>query len=232
MTTQEFSYEFDVLYDNIRSGSARGLDEYEKSIFLTQAQELLIKSFKEEFEQNETRRRVLYAILSNYSTSDTTQKTGLDERSVFFPVPRDLMYITHESAVVSSDEDCYDGKIIKVVPVTHDEYNIQKKNPFNSPKMSGRYNVAWRVDYGSEELESYIELIQPKEANISEYRMRYLRRPDPIILQDLQGNESIDGLTTRTECELDPIIHRDILNQAVQMAISVIGNKTNPGAEE
>ena len=39
MTTQEFSPEFDLLYNNISSNQAPGLTEYEKSIFLTQAQE-------------------------------------------------------------------------------------------------------------------------------------------------------------------------------------------------
>lgn len=33
MTTQEFSSEFDILYNNIMSNAAPGLDEYEKSVF-------------------------------------------------------------------------------------------------------------------------------------------------------------------------------------------------------
>ena len=37
MTIQEFSSEFDVQYNNIASKAAPGLDEYEKSIFLTKA---------------------------------------------------------------------------------------------------------------------------------------------------------------------------------------------------
>lgn len=37
MTLQEFSDEFDVLYNNIMSNQAPGLDEYEKSVFLTKA---------------------------------------------------------------------------------------------------------------------------------------------------------------------------------------------------
>ena len=36
MTTQEFSNEFDVLYNNA-GNQAPGLDEYEKSVFLTKA---------------------------------------------------------------------------------------------------------------------------------------------------------------------------------------------------
>ena len=37
MTTQEFSLEFDILYNNITSNQAPGLTEYEKSVFLTKA---------------------------------------------------------------------------------------------------------------------------------------------------------------------------------------------------
>ena len=45
MTVQEFSDEFDVLYNNIMSNQAPGLDEYEKSVFLTKAQYEVIKNY-------------------------------------------------------------------------------------------------------------------------------------------------------------------------------------------
>lgn len=45
MTTQEFSSEFDILYNNIMSNAAPGLDEYEKSVFLTKAQEEILKNY-------------------------------------------------------------------------------------------------------------------------------------------------------------------------------------------
>ena len=38
MTTQEFSIEFDILYNNLASNAAPPLNEYEKSVFLTKAQ--------------------------------------------------------------------------------------------------------------------------------------------------------------------------------------------------
>ena len=43
MTNEEFSNEFDVLYNSITSNQAPGLDEYEKSVFLTKAQSQLVK---------------------------------------------------------------------------------------------------------------------------------------------------------------------------------------------
>jgi hypothetical protein len=45
MEPQEFSDTFDVLFNNVTSNQAPGLNEYEKSIFLTKAQDELIKNF-------------------------------------------------------------------------------------------------------------------------------------------------------------------------------------------
>ena len=44
MTTEEFSNEFDVLYNNISSNQSPGLNEYEKSVFLTKAQNEILKN--------------------------------------------------------------------------------------------------------------------------------------------------------------------------------------------
>lgn len=63
MTNQEFSNEFDVLYNNIMSNQAPGLDEYEKSVFLTKAQDEIVKNYfnpkgnkyQEGFDGNEKR---------------------------------------------------------------------------------------------------------------------------------------------------------------------------------
>ena len=55
------------------------------------------------------------------------------------------------------------------------------------------------------------------------YRIRYIKRPNPIILEDLPNNLDIDGVNTAEECELNPIIHMDILNKAVELAITTRG---------
>ena len=49
MTTQEFSIEFDILFNNINSNQSQGINEYEKSVFLTHAQNELIKNSFEIF---------------------------------------------------------------------------------------------------------------------------------------------------------------------------------------
>ena len=50
-----------------------------------------------------------------------------------------------------------------------------------------------------------------------------MKRPQPIVLEDLPNNLEIDGVTIESECELNPIIHMDILNKAVELAIATRG---------
>lgn len=45
MELSEFSNEFDVYYNSITSNQAPGLDEYEKSVFLTQGQSEVLVSY-------------------------------------------------------------------------------------------------------------------------------------------------------------------------------------------
>jgi hypothetical protein len=219
MTTQEFSEEFDILYDNIRTNTARGLDEYEKSVFLTQAQEILVKGYyNNRLEGNEERRRELANLIKNYvSTSLVNSNDNISTGSLFFTIPEDLMYIISEKGKTVSTQSCYNNQLIDIIPVTHDEYNLQKKNPFRKPKLSGRTKSAWRIDYGDYLGQRVVEIIPPNEATLSEYRCRYLKKPRAIILETLT-NESIDGQTQVSECELDSITHRDILRLAVRIA--------------
>ena len=44
MNVSEFSQGFDILYNNISNNTAPGLEEFEKSFILTQAQEEILKN--------------------------------------------------------------------------------------------------------------------------------------------------------------------------------------------
>ena len=49
--------------------------------------------------------------------------------------------------------------------------------------------------------------------------MRYIRKPKPIILSDISSyGFTIDGLSDVSECELNPILHSEILSRAVELA--------------
>ncbi len=65
---------------------------------------------------------------------------------------------------------------------------------------------------------------------VDEYKIRYVKKPNPIILVNLNTISpllSIDGKNVVSECELDSEIHREILARAVELA--KIHYQGNPG---
>lgn len=217
MTPQEFSNEFDILYNNIMSNQAPGLDEYEKSIFLTTAQEdLLLELYNgknplgDSFEKTEEIRRYLSDLVKTYTTTDKVEKdAGLSKHSVFFKLPEDLWFITYESVNLEDAKlKCLDNSDVLVVPVTQDDYHRIKGNPFRKAKD----NRVLRLDLDS----NLVELIS--EYNISKYFIRYLSKPTPIILIDLPDGLTINNISNETNCKLNPLLHRFIVKRAVELA--------------
>ena len=106
MTTREFSNEFDVLYNNIMSNAAPGLDEYEKSVYLTEAQRNLVISYFTNnaggtFEKTEEIKKYLVSLVKTYTKEDSTTGFGISPNSVFFDLPSDYMFIIYEAAVLT-----------------------------------------------------------------------------------------------------------------------------------
>ena len=64
--------------------------------------------------------------------------------------------------------------------------------------------------------ETNVELIS--KYKIGKYLIKYLSRPTPIILQNLDGVE-IRGISVETPCKLNEILHNTILKRAVQLAL-------------
>lgn len=216
MTTGEFSSEFDVIYNNIMSNSAPGLDEYEKSIFLTNAQSEILKNYfnpkgnkyGEGFDGSQ-KRQIDFSTLINTSspTEVTSSYTKFDERSKAYRMPTNVLFILNETAVVSD-------RIISIVPVAYSEYTRLISKPYKYPFKG----IGWRLFQSSSTVDTVSEVIA--EGTISQYKVRYVRRPSPIVLSNIQSDYgvTIEGVGSVTECELDPILHKEILQRAVELA--------------
>ena len=222
MTTEEFSNGFDVLINSYSSSepfgfsqNPLGFDEYEKSVFLTKAQEEIVeglytgKILGDSFEDTEQLRRYLAHLVKTAILPCRVAPNGLSDKSVFAVLPDDVWFITYESVTLNGDSPCINGKEVQVIPTTQDEYHRIKGNPFRKP--NSRKVLRLDVD------ESMVELIS--EEDIRSYLVRYLSRPEPIILVDLPDELSINNVKTKTECKLNPGIHRMILEVAVNLAI-------------
>lgn len=106
-----------------------------------------------------------------------------------------------------------EGKTVtlQVIPMRFDTYSRLMSKPFKRPL---KYQ-AWRLINNSTVNKADI-IVGPSDT-LSKYIIRYIRRPNPIIVSDLDGL-TIEGKENRTECELDPILHEEIVQRAVELA--------------
>lgn len=238
MTIQEFSEQFDVLLNSSFIANDFGeqsskidiqLDEYEKSVFLTQAQEQLVINLYNgrnieglSFESAEESRRYLKELTVNVNPNiepldplDPAYTIYPDVYKVDSSAISNMLFITREVALfdinnITNPKPWQNGNnlIVEVVPITQDEYNRTKRNPykkFNEDRIL-------RIEFGNK---WYLHSKYP----ISQYEVDYIRKPLPIVLYSNASDvPSIDGETYNQTSELNPILHRTILLEAVKLA--------------
>lgn len=267
MTTQEFSDAFDTLLNSYATQATFGeeaskadivLDEYEKSVLLTQAQDLVIKSYfyrtlnnqGQGFDDSE-RRQVDFSSLIKVKTltKSSDQTNVFDDRGIRFDLPKkldsnnneianttDVLFILNERLIVTTtDED--ENTIIDnyvIIPLNYREYDREMSKAYSQPlkKQAWRLfqNTATGFDIQSELIPIWDIANGMKDTQsplAATYKIRYVQRPNPIVLVDLPNGLTIDGFTTETQCTLNPILHVDILNKAVELALSTRGRISN-----
>lgn len=228
MTLEEFSNGFDTLvssyrrfkdFDRKENLDSVEFNEYEKSYYLTKAQKDVVISLYnglnakgDSFESTEENRRYLSNLVGEASLKPISNSSGLllgvGSNSKFFTLPEDLWFITYE-AVNLSDIHCKALTPMDVYPVTQDDYNKTRRNPFRGAND----RRALRLDLS----DGVVEIVC--KYSVSDYYLRYLRKPCPIVLEDLPNNITIDGTGTRSQCELHDALHGRILELAVQEAL-------------
>ena len=162
MTNSEFSNQFDVLYNNIMSNQAPGLDEYEKSVFLTKAQDEVVlayfnpkgNKFFEGFDGSEQRQIDFSMLMKTATTAGTGAPIELGD-PIFVPIavaddpsvrsvtlPSDIMlYINERVKVTRPVGNNTPSVYLNVVPISYDEYSKQMSKPFKRPL----HYQAWRL---------------------------------------------------------------------------------------
>lgn len=149
MDIQQFSAEFDLLYNNVTSNQAPGLNEYEKSVFLTKAQYQLVKEYFNPridgvgggFDGGEKRQydfsslirtdNLFYINTFNERISDTEK---LDKRSKVYLFP--MNYFLSVNEILSDGTYQY-----SVMPLEYSEYQRLMLKPYSYPVKRG----AWRL---------------------------------------------------------------------------------------
>lgn len=219
MNVQEFSNSFDTLLqpyiakESFSEQNNLAFDEYEKSIFLTKAQEQIVLELYQELEQSEEVRKYLSNLIrtDNYVPIGEQDETLINNnfKSYKVEISNDILFMIYEQCTLSDENNCINNKIVSVVPTIHDDLDKVLKNPFKSPNS----RKVIRLDFDNK-----IELIS--KYSISNYKVRYLKKPNPIILVALEDNLSINnGDTKVSNGETNPILHERIVQRAVQLAV-------------
>jgi hypothetical protein len=227
MNHVEFSNGFDVLYNNIMSNAAPGINEYEKSVLLTKAQDEILKNYfnpqgnkyQEGFDGS-AKRQIDFSGLISVADCTSQSGAGFDLRAKIYRMPEDVFLIINETLTTNTG-------VKQVVPISFDEYSRLMSRLYKEPL---KYQ-AWRlVTEGSGNENVIVEVIPHSGETVSKYTVRYVRRPKPIVLVDLAseyGDVSINGVSTISECELNPLIHEEILQRAVELAKIVYTGDAN-----
>lgn len=172
MTNSDFSDSFDVLLNsyNIQAGFGEGsnkqggiaLDEYEKSTFLTQAQDQIVKTFFERTANStgqgfddSTRRQVDFSsLIKVHRFSNSTEgvlqsdNSCYDERGLKVRLspdelgtedhPSSILFMLNEKLEVGTGAD---KRTYVVVPINYREYDREMSKPYAQPLKK----QAWRL---------------------------------------------------------------------------------------
>lgn len=261
MTTTEMSNEFDILYNQVNSNQAPGVDEFEKSVFLTKAQNQVIlakfdprgNKFQAGFNINDLGQLRQYdfsTLIENTELDKITsqQYSPYDPRAITFVLPDDYFLTLNESVVENYQQVPY---IYQIIDISYSDYaRLMQKAYQYPPKRSvwklitkngtveeqtvvednpqvaqiqtergAKLNTIQNVEVSG----TFCELIGKfiNEDNIT-YKMRYVKRPTPIVLVDLsEDGLSIDNVNTVTPCKLPEGVHHIIVQRAVELCTAI-----------
>lgn len=207
MDIKEFSNEFDVLYNNIMSNQAPGLDEYEKSVFLTKAQNELIKNYftstqggnkyQKGFDDSKKRQIDFSTLIVNracplrvpsdyYDSSITEGLTftgnlyGTAPEALIFgdtSFIKSILLVVSERILVRSVKDGLSDKFYQVVPIKLVELQRILSKPYGRPLK----RQAWRILETFNEKESDDSLV---DSNGNGFRFILHDEDKPYLIPD------------------------------------------------
>lgn len=211
MTNPEFKNEFKIMYDAASKGGP-DLNNYEISLFLTQAVRDIIDELYPQFEYSEYVKRALNPLVAEKPLALTTSADYFNNMKVVeASLPADLYYILQENVILNPQE----VDVVEVISDDLDNINKAFKNPFKKPNKRRVYRT--QIGLGKVRLYSEIDIVN--------YKVKYLKKYSPIIVTnlstdpDLLGTETIDGKTGESSTNLPVFLHHKIVDRAVVLAL-------------
>lgn len=211
MTNSEILDKFDVLYNNITSSQAPGLDGYEKNVFWNKATLEVLKNhlnpkgnkYGEGFDGSSKRQVEFSDIVVTATitlaaiTTDSSLFNGIDKyKTTLEPDWSNVLSVLNEVILVDRN-----GTItpLVVVPINNTELDTLMSRPYKYPPRS----QAWR--FLTNGVARFV--VWPNdEITQNGYRIRYVKVPAEV---DLESN---------VNSEVPEVLHDEILQRAVELA--------------
>ena len=174
-------------------------------------------------------------------SAPTTNVPKLDDRSLLVAFPKDYFLSVSEKVTIKSSSTGV-GTQYTVIPLTYVEYQRLMLKPYQLPVK----RAVWRLFTNTETLptaepgskpdtvpvaeiigykisEAVIDQQNPPITNppataIVYFKLRYIPKLKPIILEDLDNGLTIDGETEASLGSLPEECHQEILERAVTLA--------------
>lgn len=227
MIASEMELEFLILYDKITNFDAAGYTSNEISRFLTSAQErivlnrinILANKYRQGYEASEKRRKDLSELDADATLTAlniSASQVGVKPNGVYYDLPADFLFATSEEVTIASSDACLNGTRIPIKPITNDEYVKSIRNPYKKPYGQ----LAWRMDQSKTTPNTGFkrhEIITSTDYTVSSYHISYIKTLTPII----SDSSTIEGVVGPSNCQLNNILHREIINEAVKIATGI-----------
>lgn len=233
MTKEEMSNEFDILYNQVNSNQAPGVDEYEKSVFLTKAQDDIIRmyfdprgnKFQEGFDGSQKRQYDFSTIITIKELDridNPVNYTPYDPRAISFKFPENLFLAINESIIERGEDN--KNIIYQIIPISYYDYSRLMQKPYQYPPK----RTVWRIitenkaiptsggvtpspnlppQRGDNVANTICEIIgRFVNSDDIHYKMRYVKKPLPILLTAFgtaYNDLQIDGHTGDPSSDTD-----------------------------
>ena len=192
MTVNEISDRLDTLLNKTSQGII--VDEYIKSLYLTEAQSYFVDQILKAYEYGDHIRHVLGKLLVEKTlTSSSGTELGLH----LLPLEADVKQIVYERT----------NDVIETIPMDYNDIYSIINNPFRKPSTK----IAYRVT-----VDNRIKLYTSE--TFLKYYYIYCKVPEAIILENLPSGLELQGITTEQTSELP----YDSILQIIEMASELI----------
>lgn len=230
MTTSEFSKEFDIRFNFVNSNLAFSVNDYEKSVYLTRAQEEILSNYftpkgnrMQDGIDDSGKRDIDFSSIINVAEA-TTIKGGVTpfaDNGLVFEINGNVLYVLNEKFeynIVTSPP----ASSVKtaIFPLRWDEYQRILTKAYKSPpkRQTWRFIRSNDTTGGNGTGKLIVELIPKSDLSGTDYKytVRYVSKPQPIVVGAL-GSLSVNGISIVSECVLPTEIHDEILNRAIEI---------------